>query len=187
MRSLIIALAVSMIIPATGAAAQDDQKVKDKEVTVTDAATAPLSDLNLKKDEIPLILINAQVQPYSLNGMGKCAAIVAEVNKLTALLGPDIDLPQDGDGRLSSGKLAKSVVTGFVPFRGLVREVSGASDQQRRMLTAIEAGLVRRGFLKGVGISRGCPYPARAASNKDVQAYVAKLNAEEAREEKDKK
>ena len=45
----------------------------------------------------------------------------------------------------------------------LIREISGANEQDRRLLLAVQAGFARRAFLKGFGQARGCRYPARAA------------------------
>src|SRR3546814_10871883 len=49
----------------------------------------------------------------------------------------------------------------LIPFRGLVGEGTGANGERRRYALAVYAGTVRRGFLKGVGLERGCKTPAR--------------------------
>jgi hypothetical protein len=46
-------------------------------------------------------------------------------------------------------------------FRSIVREATGAASNERALQAAFTAGMVRRGFLKGVGLGRGCKYPAR--------------------------
>ena len=59
-----------------------------------------------------------------------------------------------------AGKLAeaggKTIVNTIIPFRGLVREVSGAAPAERRLDAAIKAALARRGFLRGVATARKC-------------------------------
>ena len=50
----------------------------------------------------------------------------------------------------------KTVVNAIIPFRGLVREISGAAPEQRRLNDAIDAGFARRGFLRGIATSRKC-------------------------------
>jgi hypothetical protein len=65
------------------------------------------------------------------------------------------------------------VVSSLIPFRGLIRELSGANAQDRAIQAAIQAGLARRGFLKGVGAVRRCGYPASPASSQVVDAYIA--------------
>ena len=85
---------------------------------------------------------------------------------------------------LTVGKVAKSAVGSLIPFRGIIREVSGAADRQRDFQEAILAGAIRRGFLKGLGDARECPYPARPAFMKiaidrdDEVAYDDDANTE---------
>ena len=40
-------------------------------------------------------------------------------------------------------------MNGPIPFRGIVREVSAAAAQQRRLAAAVNAGYARRGYLHG--------------------------------------
>jgi hypothetical protein len=69
------------------------------------------------------------------------------------------------------------VVGSLIPFRGIIRELSGANDQQRKVSTAIQAGVARRAYLKGVGQQRGCAYPARAATREMYDQKVAAMKA----------
>ena len=62
---------------------------------------------------------------------------------------------------MSGKKVAKGLVGSIIPFRGLVREVSGAAGDQRKAEAAVRAGLARRAYLKGLGQGKGCKYPAR--------------------------
>jgi hypothetical protein len=55
------------------------------------------------------------------------------------------------------------VVNSLIPFRGIVREVSGAAAKERRMRAAVNAGLARRGYLRGLAATKGCRLPARSA------------------------
>ncbi|MFC3215346.1 hypothetical protein [Novosphingobium panipatense] len=79
--------------------------------------------------------------------------------ELGEVLGPDY-VPGHGTKENRAGKLAeaggKTVVNALIPFRGLVREVSGAAPAERRYNAALDAGLVRRGFLRGLAVARGC-------------------------------
>ena len=68
------------------------------------------------------------------------------------------------------------MVGSFIPFRGLIREISGANEQERKLQLAIYAGSTRRSFLKGVGYQRGCPWPARPATPA-MLAEIASRNA----------
>ena len=187
MRRMLLALPLAMLASFPALAASQDKPITDREVDAVDVATTPMTDLNLRKDKIPQVLLDAQERPYDLAGLKRCKALVSAVNELNAVLGGDLDLPQEQRGRISPGRVAKSVVGSFIPFRGVIREVSGANDQERRLQAAIEAGLARRGFLKGVGQARDCKYPARAASSRDVQRYVNEKAERENGDGKDEK
>lgn len=160
-----LALAALIAVPAT---AQDNSGNPEKPITerkpdAVDVVATPASDLNLKKDEIPALLLAAQQNPYDVGGMRRCPAIAAAVGEFDAVLGPDIDLPQDSKSKASAGTVAQAAIGAFIPFRGLIREISGANAQERRIQEAIQAGMARRAFLKGYGQARGCRYPARAS------------------------
>lgn len=73
---------------------------------------------------------------------------------------------------MSTGRIARSVVGSFIPFSGIVREVSGANAKEREFRTAVSAGMVRRAYLKGLGQARGCNNPARPRADR-----VASQNA----------
>ena len=135
------------------------------------AATAPLSDLNLVHAPIPPVLAQAQRGPYAAPAERSCAALTTEVKALDAALGADLDTPPaPGDpglverGAGAAGDAAvgaiRSAAEGVVPFRGWVRKLSGAERYSREVAAAIAAGTVRRAYLKGVGQSLGCSTPA---------------------------
>ena len=54
----------------------------------------------------------------------------------------------------------RNATRGIIPFRGLVRQVTGAQRHQKDMDRAIQAGKVRRAYLKGVGMNKNCAPPA---------------------------
>lgn len=170
---------VAAALLATPAAAQT--AVAQEGVTAGDVVATPLTTFNLKKDEVPDILVAAREKPYDLGGLRRCSAVSAEIAKLDAVLGDDIDVARDdGNSTISMGNLAKSLVGSLIPFGGVIREISGANNQQRKWNEAIYAGSVRRAFLKGVGQQRGCKYPARAASAQDAQSLWAARDAAQA-------
>jgi hypothetical protein len=160
-----------------------EEPVTERNPSMGDAVTTPVSDLNLKKGEIPPLLVAAQERPYHLGGLERCNQIAAAVRELNQLLGDDIDLPQEDAQRVTAGRVAKAAIGSFIPFRGLIREVSGANTHERRMQAAIDAGIARRAFLKGYGQARGCRYPARAAT---LAEWNARLAAAPPAEDKDK-
>lgn len=127
---------------------------------VEDAVTQPAKDVNLKKDKIPERLLQIQSAPYDLTGMDRCTAILAEIRNLRPLLGPDVNedphLSRAEKRERSVSRVAGGLIGGLIPFRGVVREVTGANAAEQRYLKALSAGFARRSFLKGVAFSRGC-------------------------------
>ena len=178
-------------IALSTAPASAQTAVSQETVTAGDVVTKPLSDLNIKKDEIPEVLVSARDKPYDLTGLKRCAAISSAIINLDAVLGDDIDVARD-DGRstVNVGNIAKSLVGSLIPFGGVIREISGANAQQRKWQEAIYAGSVRRAYLKGVGQQRGCKYPANVATPQDASRLWATRDAAEKAaksEDKDRK
>lgn len=156
------ALTVAGLAPAV--AQETQQPVTDRDPDAERVAETPLRDLNVKKDGIPPALEAAAANPYSTEGLTSCAAVTRAVQELDTLLGPDFDLGEKRAKGVTAGKVAESVVGGLIPFRGLIREASGAASAERRLQVAIFAGATRRGFLKGLGVQRGCNWPAKPAT-----------------------
>jgi hypothetical protein len=154
-----------------------DKPVTQKEPSPTDVVATPVSDLNLKKDEIPELLLAAEQRPYSLRGLDTCRQLATAIGEFDAVLGDDLDVPQAGGRRLSATRVAQSVVGAFIPFRGVIREISGANQHDRTLQAAILAGVARRSFLKGIGQAKGCRYPARSATLEVYNARMAALDA----------
>lgn len=121
-----------------------------------DAAMTPAEDVNLKKRQIPDVLLSAQDDPYSRAETRNCSQINTAIGELDAVLGPDFDSGEASRTGLSATKVAKSVVGSFIPFRGVVREISGAAGAERRYNAAVDAGIARRGYLRGVARVRNC-------------------------------
>lgn len=159
-----------------------EKPVTERDVSAVDVAATPVSDLNLRKDEIPPLLLAAQLRPYDTTGLNRCDRIAAAVGNLDAVLGEDVDMPATNQGGIKPGRVAQSVVGAFIPFRGVIRELSGANAQERKLQAAITAGIARRSFLKGYGQSRGCRYPARGA----VLAAVVEPGPGRARQERER-
>ena len=139
------------------------------------ALQAPLEDLNLVRAEIPPILLQAVNAPYDVEGMGRCSAIKAEVARLDEALGPDIDAPsveasmsdKTADAAADATlEAVRDTVTDFIPGRSWVRRLSGAHRHSQEVKRAVQAGLQRRAFLKGVGHQKRCgPFPVVAATS----------------------
>jgi hypothetical protein len=122
----------------------------------------PLRDLNIQSPAVPALLAMAQFDPYATAGLAKCDTLVSAIAALDMVLGADYDIAEEEEGkRISEGRVGQSVLGSIIPFRGLVREVTGAAEAERNLRAAYTAGMVRRSFLKGWGLGRGCAYPAR--------------------------
>lgn len=159
-KAIIAATALVMIAPV-----QAQAQMQDEETDVMDIARTPLEVFNIDPDDIPEVLLAAVENPYDLDGISTCNDMVIRIAELDNLLGPDFDIPQEEADRINEGRIAKSIVGSFIPFRGIVRELSGANKQKRELEIAVSAGMVRRGFLKGMGMQRGCAYPAHPREN----------------------
>lgn len=170
MRPLLISMLALPLLASVPAHAQEKSAVER-------AATAPLRDTRIRDDKIPEILQLASSAPYSLKGITTCASITAEVNKLNTALGADVDVPgqKKGEGSAIAAAAAGEVVKSIIPGLGLVRVVTGADKQQRRVQAAVYAGAIRRGYLKGIGLSRHCSAPA--APTKQAQLDKPELVA----------
>lgn len=57
------------------------------------AAASPLTDLGIRKEEIPAVLEKAKDNPYRMPAGRSCAAIAREIRELDEALGPDYDAP----------------------------------------------------------------------------------------------
>lgn len=159
-------LATSLAFAVSASASAQDIDTEQAMDDAKDIAETPLEDIGLAKDEIPEELIETVKNPYSKTGTGRCRDIIDQVKELNAVLGDDIDIIREKAGKdVDTTKAAKSLVGSIIPFRGIVREISGAADNKRKAQAAIVAGMVRRGYLKGLGQSRGCKYPGRPKSN----------------------
>jgi len=159
MKQSILPLACLMLA-ATPAAAQQDAPNDTTIKQIGNSVTEPFDG-----KDIPEKLAAIQTDPYSLVGMRKCAAIMQEVRELDDVLGPDVNVIVDKDQAKkreeTAGRLVATVGKSLIPFRGLVSEITGANAERRRYAIAAYAGTARRGFLKGIGLERGCKAPAR--------------------------
>lgn len=136
---------------------------------LADAAAAPLSDLNLRRREIPQLLAG-MASPYGPDEEMSCARIAMDIVELDAVLGRDWDSGAP-DERLNSEILAdeaadaaldtvRNVSTGWIPFRGLLRQATGAQSHEKKYNQAFKIGAQRRAYLKGYGQALGCDLPA---------------------------
>lgn len=140
-------------------------------IGVGDAVTAPLKDLNLVRVKVPAVLREAAKDAYRRPARTDCAYLAHEIAQLDLALGPDLDVPRGAErtslatrGSVAASDAALDAVrdftTGWMPFRSVVRRLTGAAGDQDAMEDAVHAGGVRRAYLKGLGLQQNCPHPA---------------------------
>jgi len=180
MRKIATMLAAFAAISAAPAAAQ----VVSQDPDMGDAVLSPLEDVNVAQDGLAPILVEATRDPYAHEALRTCNDIVAEIAEIDRVLGNDFDVAEESGRKLSPARIARTIVRSFVPFRRVIREISGAESRERRVEIAVTAAMVRRGYLKGLGQSRGCDYPARPHPDRTIWE-VSEYEVEEDEVEED--
>lgn len=160
-------LVITLSTLALAACATRDQN------RMADAATAPLTDLNVVQAKIPAVLLEARKQPYRIPQDSSCLSLSMEVAALDDALGPDHDAPAPREqpdlldkGTEQASRAAadalRRTTEGVLPFRSWVRKLTGAERHSRKVTSAVAAGTSRRAFLKGLQTGQGCPLAAPA-------------------------
>jgi hypothetical protein len=130
----------------------------------------PFRDFGLVRSKIPPVLVEAMADPYARPTPATCDGISADMTRLNIALGPDLDEPVSTEhpGVLTRGERAgktaaldamRSEEQSYIPFDGFIRVLSGADRHDHLVMAAIQAGAIRRGYLKGQGEIRGCMPP----------------------------
>lgn len=126
------------------------------------ALLAPLRDVNLMRDKVPEALNGAKEAPYLDPQKASCAELAAMIAPLDKALGPDrgdgAEAPKPGASNMVFGAMA-DVTRDVIPFRGVVRRITGAAKHDQSVKTAREAGQLRRAYLKGFASANGCYGP----------------------------
>lgn len=141
--------------PAAPTDPQDKPPDRTKE-DAKDVLSQPVKDVGIDKNKIPPALVAAAAAPYDLTGLRTCQQIADASRALDAALGPDYPAGGPVDKDSTGKKIGGAVVNSLIPLRGVVREISGAAANDRKLAAAIQAGFARRGFLRGVHTARGC-------------------------------
>lgn len=198
-----ILILVSQMLFACSSVSDKKHYVTDKPLNMNEqgtvtkafsAALTPLEDIGLRKREIPSTLKGYAANPYGRVDTDECAAVQKELAQIAALLGPDVDAPKVAlsareEYMETGGNLLSDAVVGvvksqtdFIPFRGVVRRITGAEANERAVNQAIEAGKLRRAYLRGYSEARfhgRCsPYPTLIPVGKGaVEAQASDPNA----------
>jgi hypothetical protein len=155
--------------PVPGAPQQTRTQVAEQRLG--GALSAPLHDVNLVRTKIPDVLLDAIDAPYARPRPDTCIEIAAELAPLDDALGADLDRPpsKTNPGLIQRGgsfagntavDAVRATAEGLIPYRSWVRRLTGAEAQDRLVRAAIEAGAIRRAYLKGLGLDHRCPLPA---------------------------
>lgn len=124
-----------------------------------DIASQPARDVGASSKEIPPVLQNAAEAPYAMPKNRTCKGLNTAILELNEVLGPDFAMGKEANEN-KTGKIAeavgKTVVNSIIPFRGLVREISGAAPAERRLEAAVATGIARRGYLRGMATAKAC-------------------------------
>ncbi|MGF7169799.1 hypothetical protein FHS91_001468 [Sphingobium xanthum] len=120
---------------------QPDQRTDEERriETAGDIAVQPVRDVGLTSSGIHPALRDAVVAPYKVPKRMDCRWLNWELARLNQALGPDFDIedkPQEDKVERLAFAGGEMVVNSLIPFRGLVREISGAAPatgaRQRR-------------------------------------------------------
>ena len=158
MRLAIVAcLSIGLVACASTPDQDDDRFMADNTRDVEQVVTTPVNDIGLDDIDIPEYLAN-MTNPYATSP-SSCGVISSEVARLDGLLGEDLDVPEDEAERreqLALNASSSAVGSILIPFRGVVRAVSGAAKNELEAREAYQRGLVRRAYLKGRAEVLGC-------------------------------
>ncbi|GEM_PF-3510383 len=136
-----------------------------------EALLSPLSDVNLRKQKIPVLLTTLET-PYDRIPDASCAGLAGDLKALDTVLGPDMDRPEPDYSRpektkrfvtRNSVKAVEKTASSFIPFRWVVRAATGASAHEKNIQKAYRKGVARRGYLRGLYQADDCFYKMRAA------------------------
>ncbi|RKQ71099.1 hypothetical protein DES40_0407 [Litorimonas taeanensis] len=140
----------------TGEAPKSVEGLDDSH-SFADVVLTPLEDINVRKDEIPPILLTMD-SPYFQPEDSSCFGLYKEILEYDGLLGPDFDADEQAkrSSKIKAYTAASSVVGSVIPFRGLVRTATGAASYDKDIERAYRKGVARRAFLKGLANSNSC-------------------------------
>ena len=177
--SLLFSLALGMCMVGCTTSPSSQDPVDAERVSKADskpdsaiesAVKAPLVDLNVVRKKIPKVLETARKAPYAMPEDRRCSELATEIAELNRALGTDLDAPKtsrrslakqgsDEASKAAAGAM-EDLATGWIPYRSWVRRLTGAERHSKVVAKAIQAGLVRRAFLKGIGEQAHCAFPA---------------------------
>ena len=191
---LVLALMLSILAACGDAREQVATKADGTINKAAHAALTPLDDVGIRRGDIPEELKMLVENPYSTPKPLKCTTVKSELAKLDELLGPDMDAPKvalsDNEQYAAKGaEFIEEGIVGFVrsqtsiiPFRSIVRSLTGAKSHEKAIAKAQEAGKLRRAYLKGLAsakFGKSCPLaPIIVTATNDTTKDAADSNLE---------
>lgn len=186
--------ACSSGVDETLSSVTDDNSVASKTISgsvkgALGAAKSPLVDLNFTSDEIPEYLQSISGNPYTIPSPLQCKVVKSELVELDTLLGGDMEPAAKGteektDYIAEGASMIQGAAIGFVankvdilPFRGVIRSITGANKQAKLYARAYESGKLRRAYLKGLNSALKCDR-SLLVKNKKPAVVLAKKESE---------
>lgn len=167
MKTYAIIAAISAALLVQGCAINRSARDGSTGQTVRDAAMQPLNDVGLIKPKIQPQVARILDDPYEIEANPSCARLSVEIIELNKALGPDFDVdvedPSRAEKRANGAlRLAGKMGAGLLlPFRGVVREITGSAENEREFRAATLIGVARRSYLKGRAVEKGCQVPVQ--------------------------
>lgn len=162
------AFALSVCLLAVSGCASTTYAHRTGDNRVGDAIGEPFRDTGWTRENPPEVLIRAAAAPYALPSDTECSGVLNEIAALDLVLGPDLDDPvgPEEESDLDASGLLSGAIGGVLglPYRSILRRLSGASGRERVLRDAIFAGMVRRAFLKGLARAACAPVVVEAGA-----------------------
>ncbi|WP_091737021.1 hypothetical protein [Phenylobacterium immobile] len=156
-RALTLAAAALLIAAPLSAAAQDPVRPGRE------------AGLGVTGPDTPDELERIQADPYAPPRAPGCEGVAAELADLDAILGPDVDKAK-AEKASGVGAAVGGAVKSLIPYRGVVRFVTGAGKKEQALVDASMAGSARRGYLRGLQASMSCNTGAPAVESTAADA-----------------
>ena len=149
---------LTLALLCAACASQPASKTSSMSEGMAGAVTQPFRDLNIMREEQQAALLQAAAAPYK--PPEDCVRGERELVSLNEALGPDIDASAGAKSGVGEfvGEFAIDAVRGVtsLPFRGIVRRLTGADKREKAAKTAVFAGALRRAYLKGFAGGARC-------------------------------
>jgi len=158
MKPLSVSVACTVALALAACASSGERTPSKRPEAVGGAVSQPFEDLGVVRTAIPDVLASASAAPYGVDEPLDCSALVRDLAALEDVLGPDVDARPANERGMTEGLVLDALQSALsLPFRGIIRRVSGADRRDREKVAAVLAGMVRRGYLRGVIRGAGCP------------------------------